>query len=92
MNNRGQHPRKKSPLHNIFQLGLILSLKVAGFAAVLAIILPVIGQPQFVVRVAQGAVSVAGALAFRLVTHPAFEFFSGRQLSLPRSLPFQPQL
>jgi hypothetical protein len=42
-------------------LYLVLSLVIAGFAAIVAVVLAVLGKPHGIVRLAQGAVLRAGA-------------------------------
>jgi hypothetical protein len=72
-----------------YTLGLILSLEITRFPAVAAIILPVIGQPKFVISVAKGAIAIASALVLRLVAHEAFKFFGEHKGYLLPSLRFR---
>jgi hypothetical protein len=70
-------------------LGLILGLEITCFPTVAAIILTVVGQPEFVIGMAEGAIAVAGALGLWLFAHKAFEFFGEHRINLPRVPPFR---
>ena len=64
---------------------VVLRLIIAGFAAVGAVVLAVFGEPDAEFRMAQGAVSVALATFFRLITNRTDKYFSRhmRVLLLP---------
>lgn len=71
-------------------LSLVLSLVIASFPAIAAIILPVIGQPKFIISMTKSAVAIAGALVFWFFTYQTFEFFGEHRillLSSPRDRP-----
>jgi len=65
------------------QLRRVLRLEVARFAAIATVVLTVFSQPQVVIRVAEGAVTIARTLFLRLVTDHALEFFGGHLDILP---------
>jgi len=62
-------------------LGHVLRLVVARFAAVLAIVLPVLRQSDAEVGMAERAVLEASASIFGLVTDHASELFVGHRLT-----------
>jgi len=60
---------------------LILRFVIAGFPAIRAIVLPVLGQPGPVVGVAERAVFRASAALLRLVTDCTFEFYPSHRFT-----------
>jgi hypothetical protein len=54
---------------------LVLRFVVARFAAVGAIILPILSEPDAVVRLAERAIPVTPAVFFGLITNNAMKFF-----------------